>query len=1079
MYNQPAATIVTTSTGTQLDDDAMTTSTTGSNGPITTSTLPGNGDPQAQAAVDAATNSPIPPVPSSPPLPLPPSSLSSSATLPGSTTVSATMPPPSVPQVQQPHQTSPLANSPPGLLQYVVNGVGLVDLPTTPTPPPPLPRSSSMLDSEETQEPSSLALMGMGMPLVGFSTGTTIGTGTGNGDVTPLPLGVVNNLNDGTGGGVVDTCTTSGNVPSVKKKHSDVKGKMKHKGLKAEKAGTPPKSKKSKKTTKSSSPSRHPTGSKSKKSQATTTNTTSTTTDTTDSAATTTINATATADNAPATSSNTTEATSTAAPATEKTEPKPKSPTKKKKSAKSTQESKEDTKTSTPQRSRRKIATPSPSPGVSTRATQVSPAFFALDTPRTRRVCRQLGSKVMGASDVSLQDFLDEKLIIPGQEISYSGPGKCPSCTVTKHGWLNTDNSTFPNIELWLQASAVGTTARKAVQNTVDLWSLASTKKNRLSEMRDHYLDIKAEIAAESSRPKRFRDVVADKEQDEDIPESTPDTATVGESDSQFIPPSQDFEESEPGPLASEASLTPTPASTEEKAPSTKKAPEVQKKDKEPAPMSPPNNDERSPPLPSTLQALLNREPPKVPLFVAETQEAGEYCPTPAKPDYSNYGEETQAPDMFSNDLPVGGGYYTPQSSNQPPTTSNNIVEESQFNTEMVNKIMEKAEHELVDKSHAASPPSVVQQPSRRVQPEPVAVFKQPALPVPSVEPAVREATRCPPKKSKIARTPSPQPVAAAAAESAANKPPKVNESIPPEKPQPKPHQPPSPPQQPQKRAPEPTSIQQPASAPVNKKPKVAVESTSVVSSSKSGSRSNYVILPTSVRGNLLVHLRMTVEKCGGRVVANMSSEVTHVVAIVNPSTTRVEEMSFKYACAVLAGCWIVSFDWVMHSFNAGKWLDETRYEVSGDPNALGAPKKGRRHKENILSGAPDVGLFTNHSFFFSPRIDPMVCTRLAELVHIGKGEVLKETPSPPTNITELRESAATTGKIIHVVGDKLCSMEDAKKLYLQTGRPPLSYDWVLQCVSEFRVVDTSRYIVDVVSGDDIAALEAQDSLAF
>ena len=65
------------------------------------------------------------------------------------------------------------------------------------------------------------------------------------------------------------------------------------------------------------------------------------------------------------------------------------------------------------------------------------------------------------------------------------------------------------------------------------------------------------------------------------------------------------------------------------------------------------------------------------------------------------------------------------------------------------------------------------------------------------------------------------------------------------------------------------------------------------------------------------------------------------------------------------------------------------------------------------------------------------------------------------------------------VLGDSAATVEEAKKLYLQTGRAPLSYEWVMQCVSEFRVVETTNFLLAVFHGEDMAALQTQNSQYF
>ena len=58
--------------------------------------------------------------------------------------------------------------------------------------------------------------------------------------------------------------------------------------------------------------------------------------------------------------------------------------------------------------------------------------------------------------------------------------------------------------------------------------------------------------------------------------------------------------------------------------------------------------------------------------------------------------------------------------------------------------------------------------------------------------------------------------------------------------------------------------------------------------------RHERLILPTDLKHQLMVHLRMTTDKCGGRVAEQFSKNVTHVVAVVDESGC-VPKRTFKF----------------------------------------------------------------------------------------------------------------------------------------------------------------------------------------
>ncbi len=54
-------------------------------------------------------------------------------------------------------------------------------------------------------------------------------------------------------------------------------------------------------------------------------------------------------------------------------------------------------------------------------------------------------------------------------------------------------------------------------------------------------------------------------------------------------------------------------------------------------------------------------------------------------------------------------------------------------------------------------------------------------------------------------------------------------------------------------------------------------------------------------------------------------STTTHVV-VQQDSQGRATSRTVKYLRGVVAGCWVVGFDWVLASLAAGCWLEEVEY---------------------------------------------------------------------------------------------------------------------------------------------------------
>eukprot|EP00727_Mastigamoeba_balamuthi_P003453 m51a1_g13104 hypothetical protein (863) ;mRNA; r:18-2755 len=253
-------------------------------------------------------------------------------------------------------------------------------------------------------------------------------------------------------------------------------------------------------------------------------------------------------------------------------------------------------------------------------------------------------------------------------------------------------------------------------------------------------------------------------------------------------------------------------------------------------------------------------------------------------------------------------------------------------------------------------------------------------------------------------------------------------------------------------------------------KPAVQPRSPLAAAGAIPGSAAGVVILPSSLKSQMMVHLLMAVEKMGGSVVDAFSDAVTHVVVDADEHRA-VASRTIKYALGVVAGRWVVSFAWVLDSFAAGKWLDETAYEVSRDNHASGAARKGR-----LRASCSEAALFAGHQFFVAPSVDPQLAASLAQVVALGGGEVLKHAPQAPTCVSEVLGGPAQS---VHVLAPPGLTMAEARALYMEAGRRPLSLEWVLDCVSEYRVVPVEQYQIAIVGGDELLALESQHSLAF
>jgi hypothetical protein len=70
------------------------------------------------------------------------------------------------------------------------------------------------------------------------------------------------------------------------------------------------------------------------------------------------------------------------------------------------------------------------------------------------------------------------------------------------------------------------------------------------------------------------------------------------------------------------------------------------------------------------------------------------------------------------------------------------------------------------------------------------------------------------------------------------------------------------------------------------------------------------VILGSGLRGSMLEQINILGSQLGARLVAEFDPSVTHIVVV--PDHKNATKRTMKYMQAVLNGCWVVSYDWIL-----------------------------------------------------------------------------------------------------------------------------------------------------------------------
>jgi len=212
------------------------------------------------------------------------------------------------------------------------------------------------------------------------------------------------------------------------------------------------------------------------------------------------------------------------------------------------------------------------------------------------------------------------------------------------------------------------------------------------------------------------------------------------------------------------------------------------------------------------------------------------------------------------------------------------------------------------------------------------------------------------------------------------------------------------------------------------------------------------VFVATGVSDLVMKRLENLAMITSGKVVNELTEEVTHVVTSTLKGSRVAAKRTLKYLHAVLQGKWIVSSEWVSGCLVAGRLLNEEQFEVTGDPKSHipDAPRRARLSKQRALMH----GLFKDHFFYLHGTFAPPKpsSNHLEQIILSGGGKVIK--------IFEqfIKETAAVGSQYRIVVcncnlafSEIFTKFKDANAQ--QVGHQVVDSDWILGSVSNFRIL--------------------------
>ncbi|XP_013913729.1 PREDICTED: breast cancer type 1 susceptibility protein [Thamnophis sirtalis] len=176
-----------------------------------------------------------------------------------------------------------------------------------------------------------------------------------------------------------------------------------------------------------------------------------------------------------------------------------------------------------------------------------------------------------------------------------------------------------------------------------------------------------------------------------------------------------------------------------------------------------------------------------------------------------------------------------------------------------------------------------------------------------------------------------------------------------------------------------------------------------------------------------------------------ITEQTTHL--IMKTDEDLVCERTLKYFIGVAAQKWVLSYQWIIHSLEAGRVHKEEDFEVRGDVI------NGRNHQGPKRARESPVGkLFQGLEICCYGPFTDMLPEHLEWIVQLGGASLVKQ----PHLFTHATDSIA----VIVVQPDAWTEETTCQALPLQCSTPVVSREWVLDSVACYQCQPFSDYII-------------------
>ncbi|XP_065418210.1 BRCA1-associated RING domain protein 1 isoform X1 [Chrysemys picta bellii] len=183
------------------------------------------------------------------------------------------------------------------------------------------------------------------------------------------------------------------------------------------------------------------------------------------------------------------------------------------------------------------------------------------------------------------------------------------------------------------------------------------------------------------------------------------------------------------------------------------------------------------------------------------------------------------------------------------------------------------------------------------------------------------------------------------------------------------------------------------------------------------------------------------------RKCVEFNSTVTHVIIPDDPMRSTIKGM-----LAILAGCWVLKFEWVKACLQSRIREQEEKYEICG------GPRRGRLNQEQLLPK-----LFDGCYFYFLGTFNHHQKSDLIELVKAAGGQILVRQPKPDSDVTQTINTVAYHAQpgsdqsfcTQYVIYDVSSKYNPDKIRQGKVWMAPSS--WLIDCVMSFQLLPVTK----------------------